>query len=101
MRVNLALGHSVVEPLLGADPVAVPVMKLTVRAVDVDVSACLNVLIALDGAGLLFPDELRCLRWRDSFVERRPMPLVLGHCVDLFEWLVHCLWLDLRLRNLR
>jgi hypothetical protein len=48
MRMHLALGHGVIQSFLGTDRVAVAVIKLAVCTVNVDVPACLNVLVALD-----------------------------------------------------
>ena len=58
MRVCLALGHGVTEPLLGGDRLAISVVELTVLTVDVDVPACLHVLVNLHGAALPRPGEL-------------------------------------------
>jgi hypothetical protein len=57
-RVRLALGHGVIEPFLGGDRLAVPVVKLTVLPVDVEVPACLHVLVNLHGVALPRPGEL-------------------------------------------
>ena len=55
---DLALGHGVIESILGTDRLAVAVIELPTFAVDMDVPARLGVLIALDGAGLLLPRKL-------------------------------------------
>jgi hypothetical protein len=40
--------HGIIESLLSADGLAVSVVELTVRAVNMDMPTCLDVLIALD-----------------------------------------------------
>jgi hypothetical protein len=44
----LSLGQGVIEPFLCADGLAIPVIELAVRSVDMDVPPCLDVLVALD-----------------------------------------------------
>lgn len=45
MRVRVALRHGMIEPFLGGDWFAVPVVELTILPVDVVVPACLHVLV--------------------------------------------------------
>jgi len=79
MGVHLALGHGVIKPLLGGDWFAVPVVELTVLTVNVEVPACLHVLVNLHGATLLFPGELLGLVGGQCLLERRPMAQILVH----------------------
>ena len=46
----LACGHCEIECSLCGDWVPVPIVELSILSVDVDLSACLDVLIALDRA---------------------------------------------------
>ena len=55
----LAFRHGEVECLLGGDRLAMLVMKCSILLVDVDVPACLRVLVALWRARFFVPlDEL-------------------------------------------
>jgi hypothetical protein len=92
----MSLGHGVIKPFLGTDRLAIPVIELAVRSVDMDVPPRLEVLIALDGTCLLFPGKLLCLLRRDGLVKRFPMPAVFSHRVKLLGRLRSLLRLLLR-----
>ena len=96
MRMHLACGHGVVKPFLDADRVAILVVELAVRSVNMNVSACFSVLVALDGARLPLPGKLLCLLRRDSLLERFPISVVVSHRGNLLDGLNNLFRLLLR-----
>jgi hypothetical protein len=46
--VRQSFWHGVIKPFLGTDRLPVSVVELAVRAIDVNVPACFDVLVALD-----------------------------------------------------
>ncbi len=73
-------GHGVSQGLGLRDWVAVLVVELSAWPVDVDVSARLDVAVALDGIAVGSPIELICLGRSQSRVDGVPLHCVLGPC---------------------
>jgi hypothetical protein len=92
---NLAIRHGLIQPFLGADRLTVPVIELAVFTVNVNVSACPNVLVALDRTSLGLPMKLIRFFGRERIVKRRPVPLMLLSAVDPLAYFRSLLRLDL------